>query len=879
VTSAVRRFVAIVAASVVCVLLANAVLFFTPLYARVVDPASSTGMLDRAVAQLAAWPADRRRDVLVLGDSRIYGGFNPALADAAGHGLRFLNAGVPGMTPRTWYYLDRAIDPHADRYRAIVIPIDSYGDDTSAIGSLDADDHPSDFRAVVFETTFRDIPKLATSFDGGDRERAMAVDLALRGPLLRYDVQDLLDDPEARVSALRAPPADTFSPQAAHPFTTQLTGLRVDFRAGTIASPAWIGPEEHRELERQILPVPQYSAMYARYRQRWLGPIVARYRATHTPVVFVRIPARPVHRAPPPRPSGTLVAFARDGGVVLLQQGPYVALERPELFADHDHLDVAGARRFSTQLGRDVAAALATFPVATTRAVAGAAAPAAAAAHERRERTGDALGIGAPILVQSYDYVLFLAIVAVLFYALPRRWKPMVLVVASYYFYARWNAWYVVLLAAITVSDFVIGIALERAPVRRRGMLLAIGVGANLAFLGTFKYTNFITANLAAMLGYHGDPWLLELLIPVGISFHTFQSISYLVDVTRRNVKPATNLVDYALYIAFFPQLLSGPIVRAAQFFAELGEWRPPNVDKVERGVREIVLGLVKKLVIVDRVRTDRQRLFLRRRRASGCAGGVERRVRVHDTDLFRLLGLQRHRDRERASTRLRLSGQLRPPVPRSQHRRVLASLAHLALDLAARLSLHPARREPPRAAAHAAQPHADDAARGTLARRQLDVRRLGRVSRCVIVRASSPRREAERIAEGCRTPPRYGVNVRARDDRLGLLPRRKFRGRVPRSARDGCRRTRPRAGARLAADPGRRGTRDRCRPGTRRAMVMASHSGRTAGRRRDGDAARPRALLVAGAHLAVHLLPVLGENAAHRRCAALLRPGDCDSG
>jgi len=174
-----------------------------------------------------------------------------------------------------------------------------------------------------------------------------------------------------------------------------------------------------------------------------------------------------------------------------------------------------------------------------------------------------------------------------------------VLLLASYYFYARWNSWYIVFLLALTVSDYVVGLAMEGRSERTRRLLLVAGIASNLAFLGTFKYANFTGSIFAALL-HTGQPWIFRWLVPIGISFHTFQSISYLVDVYRRAIRPVRNAIEYALYIAFFPQLLSGPIVRAGLFFKELIALARPSTDAVISGAGQILLGLVKKTVVAD---------------------------------------------------------------------------------------------------------------------------------------------------------------------------------------------------------------------------------------------------------------------------------------
>jgi len=160
----------IVAAALAIFAVLGVLTFRTGLYRRMLDPSSSTGSFEAAIRQLEKFRSDPRRDVLVLGDSRVYSGLDPGVASLAGGDLRFLNGGVPGTTPRCWPFFVRAIDPAASRFRAVVIAVDTYADDDSAIGSLDGDDRPMDLRYVVFQTRLRDLPKLAGSFSD-PRER------------------------------------------------------------------------------------------------------------------------------------------------------------------------------------------------------------------------------------------------------------------------------------------------------------------------------------------------------------------------------------------------------------------------------------------------------------------------------------------------------------------------------------------------------------------------------------------------------------------------------------------------------------------------------------------------------------------------------------
>jgi alginate O-acetyltransferase complex protein AlgI len=609
-----RTAALLVAAAFAVFALVDVCAFRAGLYHAILDPSSSTGSFESAIAQFQSFRNDPNRDVLVLGDSRIYSGLNPQIAGIAAGNLRFLNGGVPGTTPRCWPFFVRGIDSRARRFRAVVIAVDTYADDDSAIGSLDGDDRPMDLRYVVFQTRLTDLPKLAGSFSDPRERVENGIDLFWRGQELRDDVQALAANPLARMAAIqRARNAPAYDPLAAHPRTETLAGLHADFVTNTIAYPPGITDDERRAIATQVLTLANPSPSYARYRQEWLAPIAARYAASGTPVFFVRIPTRPVHRQASQLASGSLVDIARDQHARLIPAAPYLALERPELFADEDHLNANGSARFSRLLGTDVARLLADPPHDQPARAANAARPAPAtppqppptpppSGRHSLSWFAAACGIGIPLRFQSYEFWLFFAIVAALFYLLPRRAGRYVLLIASYYFYARWNAWYVLFLWILTASDFAIGIWLERLRGSGRGVrwLLGLGIAANLGFLGSFKYANFASSTVTALIGMHQNPWLVNLFVPIGISFHTFQSISYLVDVYRGRTPAVRKPLDYALYLAFFPQLLAGPIVRAGLFFGELFAWRPPGPDDVSYGLARAGFGLVKKTAIAD---------------------------------------------------------------------------------------------------------------------------------------------------------------------------------------------------------------------------------------------------------------------------------------
>jgi alginate O-acetyltransferase complex protein AlgI len=173
-----------------------------------------------------------------------------------------------------------------------------------------------------------------------------------------------------------------------------------------------------------------------------------------------------------------------------------------------------------------------------------------------------------------------------------------------------WNAKFIALLLILTAIDYWAGLWIQKTTEPRRIWALWISLAANLGFLGFFKYTNFLIDNLAWLAGVPPAGYHLAIILPLGISFHTFQSISYVVDVYRNEQKAITDPIDYALFIAFFPQLVAGPIVRAYEFFGDLYFWRAPWAEEVQRGAVMILTGLVKKIVLADQFAGVADRYF-----------------------------------------------------------------------------------------------------------------------------------------------------------------------------------------------------------------------------------------------------------------------------
>ena len=204
------------------------------------------------------------------------------------------------------------------------------------------------------------------------------------------------------------------------------------------------------------------------------------------------------------------------------------------------------------------------------------------------------------MLFSTVQFFIFFAVVLTLYYASPRSFRKPILLAASYFFYMCWNPKFILLLMTLTGIDFAAGLWLSRVRPERRKLVLILSLAANIGFLGFFKYYNFLAGMLAKLLGRPSNSFFLDVILPLGISFHTFQSMSYVIDVYRGDQPPIRNLLDYALFISFFPQLVAGPIVRAQEFFKDLYNWRRPTAEEFQNGALLVGLGLVKKMALAD---------------------------------------------------------------------------------------------------------------------------------------------------------------------------------------------------------------------------------------------------------------------------------------
>ncbi|OFW10149.1 MAG: hypothetical protein A3H96_17955 [Acidobacteria bacterium RIFCSPLOWO2_02_FULL_67_36] len=208
------------------------------------------------------------------------------------------------------------------------------------------------------------------------------------------------------------------------------------------------------------------------------------------------------------------------------------------------------------------------------------------------------------MVFNSLQFIWFFVVVYALYRVLPHRAQNWLLLVASYYFYAAWDWRFLGLLMASTLVDFTCGRLLGRASTQRtRRLLLTLSLGFNLTLLGFFKYFNFFAYNLHTMfgaLGWQLDFVTVHVLLPVGISFYTFVTMSYVIDVYRREIPPTRDLLDFAVFVAYFPHLVAGPILRASRLLAQIDAPRRISRDQIRDGCWLIAWGFLQKIFVAD---------------------------------------------------------------------------------------------------------------------------------------------------------------------------------------------------------------------------------------------------------------------------------------
>ena len=211
------------------------------------------------------------------------------------------------------------------------------------------------------------------------------------------------------------------------------------------------------------------------------------------------------------------------------------------------------------------------------------------------------------MLFNSTIFFIFLGVILPIFYALPtKKSKNIHLLISSYIFYGYWDWRFCFLLLLSTIIDYFVGIKIfESENNKKRKKLLLISLFSNLGILGFFKYFNFFIDSFDSLINSFGgslDFVHLNIILPVGISFYTFQTLSYTIDIYRKKLDPTTNFIDFALFVSFFPQLVAGPIERAKHLLPQLDRKLSPTKNQIAEGIELIVYGLFKKILIGDAI-------------------------------------------------------------------------------------------------------------------------------------------------------------------------------------------------------------------------------------------------------------------------------------
>ncbi len=209
------------------------------------------------------------------------------------------------------------------------------------------------------------------------------------------------------------------------------------------------------------------------------------------------------------------------------------------------------------------------------------------------------------MLFNSIEYIIFFPLVALIYFLLPKvKHRQILLLFGSWFFYAAWKPEYIILLLISTFVDYVVARKIYKTEkVSKRKLLLVLSIGVNLGILFSFKYFNFVDNNLYRILNYYNlsySSFTNDLLLPVGISFYTFQTLSYTIDVYRKKISPEKQFIKFALFVSFFPQLVAGPIERAGHLLPQFNIKHKFNYERVTSGLKLVFWGFFQKVVIAD---------------------------------------------------------------------------------------------------------------------------------------------------------------------------------------------------------------------------------------------------------------------------------------
>jgi hypothetical protein len=333
-------------------LLIEALIFRSEFYTRYLEPESHAGMFETVVWHEVHRPPSGKKEVLVLGSSRMSEDFSARIANQPNDGYFFINAAIPHGRDRAWYYLVREVDPHRNRYQAIMIPLEDYDDPDTAD---DVPDRVVDLRLVISRLRLTDVVPFSFSFrTWPGRFEALRGSL-LKGVVYQLDFQQFFEDPQARIfkaTLWRGHERDWFDAYGG--IHHALTGLAVDWNARRVASlpPDNQGPNWLKFYTDGLIDNTPQNGIVRDLQVRWLSALADLYRGSHTKIIVYQVPRGP---AMPPYPRArlpwtTVQVLAKRPWVTIVDRHKFEPLEKPELFGDLLHMNSDGRAIFSPQL-------------------------------------------------------------------------------------------------------------------------------------------------------------------------------------------------------------------------------------------------------------------------------------------------------------------------------------------------------------------------------------------------------------------------------------------------------------------------------------------------------------------------------------------------
>ncbi len=329
-------------------------LFHTDVYYKILRHDSSTGAVETAIHNELKRPRSDARQVLAIGDSRM--GFFPRFANKPGARYEFASIAIGGATPRDWYYMLRAVDPHANRYAAILIAMDDYEDmEIEEDQSVRAED----LSYLIARLKYSDIFYFANSYRRDPNlEWAAVRGILLKGLIYKRDFQDFLLHPTSRIRMSNLARKDSYfwTYDYIGP-NSNLEGVVVDWKNRTVTVPPGFTEEQRATYQHWFLdPRPEYRGDRTAYLHQWLGKIYEHYRGSNTRLIFLQLARGPFVRPDQPafNPHSSVRELAARPGVVLLPERLFESLEKPSLFLDQMHLNGPGSEQFSRMLGTQV---------------------------------------------------------------------------------------------------------------------------------------------------------------------------------------------------------------------------------------------------------------------------------------------------------------------------------------------------------------------------------------------------------------------------------------------------------------------------------------------------------------------------------------------